>query len=83
MNKTAKRRAPKRDLQFLMQRAGIGVVELADLSECSRTSIWRWLEGRSMPRNAQLAALAKSLKVSTDEIVEAIAQSRELATASR
>ncbi len=46
-------------LKTLQNQAGLGLVEWAAQSEVSRTSLWRWLSGKSLPRDAELeSALA-------------------------
>lgn len=48
-------------LKELVRKAGLSTVACAAQSGVSRTSLWRWLSGKSLPRDTELEALLKVL----------------------
>jgi transcriptional regulator with XRE-family HTH domain len=66
-------------LAELMLESSMGPQELADRIGAGRTSVWRWMNGHSIPRNGQVKQVASALGIPESVVAAAItvARSRE------
>lgn len=57
-------------LRELRRKKGLSVTELANALGVSRPTVWSWESARNQPRKKHVAALAATLEVSENEILQ-------------
>lgn len=71
------------NLDDLLLDLGIGYREAAKRARIGRSTLYRWVYGRSRPQNEQLAKLAKALGLSPRVVRDAVDKSRAATAAGR